>query len=491
MASVGQGVLCRAIHAGTWSALGLVVQKVISLGSFFILARLLTPEDYGVIAIVLMVAGVLDTLSTPGFERALIQRQGSVEPYLHVFWTFNLVRSILLAALIYFAAPLIGSFFHLTDLLALSVLRCTGLLIVIQALGNLGNLFFFKELLFRNVFIRDTSGQVAFSVVAIGYALYSPTVFALFAGFLAQNIASVLAQYLLHAHRPRISLAFSRLKDLGRYGVLVMAQNIFNQVNSILETSVVGKLLGPASLGFYSRAVSIASLPSSAITSIVTKVGFPAYAKVQDAYENVMDGLVKSFDIALALMAPFTLIVLFEGNRLVEVFLGPQWLHMVGPMKVLVISFYFKGLCTLIHPLMEGVGKVETRFSFSVLQSLLLFGFLFVLVPKLGAFGAALAALGTYATLCVMFVLWGLIRLRIRLFRFLPALVSVGGATALCALVLMLFHLFGENLNTSLFLMSLTFVGVLYIAVLFLIGRARKTGPAQTLLTILRSVRSQ
>jgi O-antigen/teichoic acid export membrane protein len=204
-----------------------------------------------------------------------------------------------------------------------------------------------------------------------------------------------------------------------------------------------------------------------------------------------MDGLVKSFDIALALMAPFTLIVLFEGNRLVEVFLGPQWLHMVGPMKVLVISFYFKGLCTLIHPLMEGVGKVETRFSFSVLQSLLLFGFLFVLVPKLGAFGAALAALGTYATLCVMFVLWGLIRLRIRLFRFLPALVSVGGATALCALVLMLFHLFGENLNTSLFLMSLTFVGVLYIAVLFLIGRARKTGPAQTLLTILRSVRSQ
>lgn len=484
-----QGVLKRAIHAGTWSVLGLIAQKVIGLGSFFILARLLTPQDYGVITVVLMVAGVLDTLSTPGFERALIQKQGEVSPYLNAFWTFNLFRSLALCAVIFLLAPTIAAFFNLSDPLALMVLRAAGLLMVIQSLGNLGNLFFFKDLSFKKVFLRDVGGQVAFSAVAFGYALYSPTVLALFYGFLAQNIASVAVQYHLHPHRPRLSFSFRRLADLAWYGGYVMAQNILNQLNSILENVAVGRMLGIAHLGLYSRAVSIASLPSSAITSVVNKVGFPAYALIQESMEKAADGFRKSFDIALSLMAPFVALLLFEGTRLVDIFLGTKWLPMVSAMQVLVLSFFLKGLIALLYPLIEGVGRVDARFKLSLVQSLLLFSLLFVLVPEGGIQGAAVATLITFGAVGFVALYWTKRNLPFKLSDLLPSLSIVACSVSIAVMAGIPLYFFKEAIPDVWFVAYLVGLTLVYGVSLLIVGKVTGKGPYLTLRTILATFR--
>ncbi len=476
-------VLLSAVDAGKWSLAGLVAQKIIGLGTFFVLARLLAPEDYGVITVVLMLVGILDTLSVPGFEKALIQKKGEIGKYLDVFWTFNLLRAFLIFLLIFLLAPFVGKFFHITDPAALVVLRLAGLIILLQAVSNLGNLFFFKELDFKKVFIRDVAGQIAFVSVAIGWALFSPSVWALFLGYLAQNGASTLAQYWLSGHRPRLSFYFRRLHDLAAYGAWAMGQNVVSQANSILETAIVGKFLGPSDLGLYSRATSIASLPSSALFSVIYKVGFPAYSRAQDSRERVIGGFLKSFDIAFLTMVPFLILILFAAQDLVQILLGEKWLGMVAAMKILVIALTLEGFSNITYPLLEGIGRPDLRFKLASLQLITALPLLFWL-SRYGLPWAALAVLLTSALIFLVSASWAFYHLRPSLARVLSPIFSVLLALVPPVLLALPFYSFFREAGDVYFLLFLALLGLMYFAVLLFLGRWFKDGPRETLKVI-------
>ncbi len=474
------GTLGRAIAAGRWSLLGLGLQKIIGLGTFFILARLLAPQDYGVITIVLMLVGVLDTLSVPGFANALIQKKGEIKEYLDVFWTFNLLRACLIFILIFLLAPLIGSFFHIIDSTALAILRFSGLITLLQALTNLGSLFFFKELDFKKIFIRDIGGQVAFAAVAIGWALFSPSVLALFLGYLAQNASSTLVQYWLSGHRPKFSFYFSKLHDLAAYGAWAMGQNIVSQANSILETAIVGRFLGPSDLGLYSRANSIASLPSSALFSVIYKVGFPAYSRVQDSRERIATGFLRSFDVALLAMIPFLILILFAAGDLVQILLGEKWLGMVGAMKILVVALTLEGFSNITYPLLEGIGRPDIRFKLSSLQLITALPLLFWL-SRYGISWAALAMLLTSAPIFLISAGWTFYYLRPGFARVSAPIVSVLGASAFAVLLAFPFYSGLRAAGVVYFLLFLALLVLIYFVVLLFLGRFFKDGPYQTL----------
>jgi len=480
-------ILDKTINAGKWSALGMIVQKVVGLGSFFILARILAPKDYGVITIVLMLVGVLDTVSTPGFGQALIQKKEAIQKYLNVFWTFNFFRSFALFFIIFWGAPLIADFFRLEPV-AISVLRWGGLIVIIQAFGNLGSLFFFKELDFKKLFFRDVGGQIAFSIVAIGWALKSPSAVALLLGYFAQNIVSVILQYYFHPHRPKFSFYFNRLRDLASYGAWAMGQNILKQANSILETVVVGRFLGASDLGLYSRATSISSLPSSALLSIIYKVGFPAYSKVQDSMQKIMSGFLKSFDIVLAVTIPFLFLIIVEVERLVQVLLGEKWLGMVGAMKILVIALTLKGFSYIAYPLLEGVGRPDVRFKISLLQFFLAVPLILWLANVYGIQGAAAAILISSAIVFLVAAYWSIKYLKLRFAHLKNSLFTVFGAVLAMFLVAAPFYIFAGPLNVFYFILFISLLVLTYSGSLLFIGSYFDTGPYQTLKIILKTI---
>lgn len=480
------GTLGRAVAAGRWSLLGLGLQKIIGLGSFFILARLLTPADYGAITIVLMLVGVLETVSTPGFEKALIQRRGEIMEYLDVFWTFNLLRAFLIFLLIFLIAPLVGSFFHITNPLALTVLRFSGLIILLQAAANLGSLFFFKELNFKNLFWRDLAGQIAFVATAVLWAFFHPTVLALFLGYLAQNLASVLVQYWLHPHRPKFSFYFKRLRDLASYGIWAMGQNILNQANSIVETAVIGRLLGARDLGFYSRANNLASLPSSAIFSVIYKVGFPAYAKIQESREKITEGFLKSWDLALLTLLPFLVFIFFEAGELVQILLGERWLGMVGAMRILVFALTFEGFSHLAWPLLEGIGRPDLRFKLGFLQFVLALPLLIILSWNFGLLGAAWAMVITFF-IVVLAAGWTLFRhLRPGAEKILKPAAVVLAAIFVSAFSGGVLRFWLLPFSVPTFILWLLVVGLLYLAALNSLSKFFGGGPYETLRLIFK-----
>ncbi len=475
-----QGTLGKAIDAGKWSAIGLVVQKAIGFVSFFVLARLLAPNDYGLITVALMVVGIAEIIFTPDFGAALIQKKENINQYLNVFWTFNLLRAVGVFLFIFLTSPLVAIFFRVQDPLAISVLRLSGLMIVIRALGNMGSIFFFKELDFKKLFFRDTGGQIAFSVIAILWALYKPSVLALFFGYLGQEFASMLLLYYFHHYRPRISFHFRRLLDLIRYGTWTMGKNIVGQVNANLETMIIGRSLGVSNLGLYSRANNVVSLPSSALFSIIYKVGFPTYAKVQNDQEKIRRGFLKSFDVALITMIPFMFLILLIGRETILVLLGKNWLGMVPAMKVLVIALTFEGFSNIIYPLLEGVGRANLRFKLSLLQ-LVLAAPLLIWLSRYGLVAAASAML--IISFVVFFVagFWLFRYLKIKfstLARPLLTVVFASGAAAVAASPL---YFFLEVTKPFSFIVLLFFSGLVYLGTLVLVGRSLKSSTYETL----------
>lgn len=483
-----EGTLHKAIQGGKWSGLGLVVQKIIGLGTFFVLARLLAPDDYGAITIILMFVGILDTFSTPGFEKAMIQRQGDAHMYLDAFWTFNFLRSLLLAAFVYLVAPFAATFFHLTDPTAVTLLRFGGALSVIQALGNLGNMFFFKAMDFRTLFIRDVVGQLAFTAVAIPLAIIHPSASALFAGYAAQNVIGVLFQYVMHPHRPRFSLNFASLRDLKRYGGWVMAQNALGQINYFIESSVVGRFSGPANLGLYSRANSIASLPSSAIFSIVTKVGFPAYARIQGDMQKLREGFLRSVDVALVALIPFMVLILLFGEPLIAVLLGTKWLGMVAAMKVLVVALTFEGFATIMYPLLEGAGKPDARFKMSVAQFFISAPLLIIFTRYLSIYGAAWAMLINGFALACIALYWATRYLGVRFADVKISLLVTFVSVLMTLLVSAPLYMYQEKLSGLVFIVLLALPALAYLIGIFVVGRRYASGPYQTIRMILQTI---
>src|SRR3989344_1128542 len=480
------GTLQKAIQGGKWMTVGVFFQKVFNFATFIILARLLLPADFGIIAVVLLVAGLFDALTTPGFERALTQRQGDVSKYLNVVWTFNLLKSFLAFILLYLAAPSLAEFFKIPDYVW--TIRLGGILILITGLINIGQLFFFKELDFKKVFLRDAGSQIAYSLTALVWAFFNPTVLALLAGNIARYGVSAVMTYVLHPYRPKLAWQFGRLKDLFGYSKWVTLQNIFSYFNTILANSFVGHLLGPSDLGLFTKAQSIAITPISPVVYAVYKVSFSAYAKVQESPEKVREGIKKTLDIMFFISVPLLFLILFEAQRIVLILLGEKWLGMVEPLKIIALAVIIGALLTILYPLFEGLGRPDINFKNDLMKAIVSFIFFYGAVTYYGLCGAAFAMLGVSLVSATFFAYNFRSLVKIRFREYLPSLVTVTVATGSILALASPFHNVIKNANDVYFVLWFSALGLFYLGLIVFAGRVLNLGPYKTLKTLAKTV---
>ena len=179
-----EGTLKKSIEGGKWIFLNTFFQKLISAVSFFVLARLLLPQDFGIVAIIFIVPGLIDLILSPDFSTAIVQNREDPYRYLNQIWTFNLYKSAVAAILIFLGAPFIAEFFNAPE--AINAVRLSSLIIIIPALANPAQIFFFKNIDLKKIFIRDILAVVTYSSVAIILALFLKSFWALFIGNAAQ-----------------------------------------------------------------------------------------------------------------------------------------------------------------------------------------------------------------------------------------------------------------------------------------------------------------
>lgn len=481
-----EGTLKKSVRGGGWIFVDTLFQKGAAFVSFLILARLLTPADFGIISIIFIVPSLLDLLTTVGLETALIQGKADPRPYLNSIWTFNVLKSFVIFLLVLLFAPFIAGFFRIPD--ALMVIRLSGLCLLISGLSNVAQLFFFKDIDFKKIFLRNAAGSLTYAAISIVLAFFYRSYWPLFWGTVAQYVATSASTYILHEFRPRFDFRFAHLKPLIKYSRWIYGQSMVNRLVPTVQNSLVAKMASVSDVGLFTKGISLATVPVSPLYNVISRVTFPAYARIQESYEKIKEGFVRSLDLIFFVTLPFAALIVDAGTRIILVALGPNWLGIDPILKVLVFNVMAGAFTIIAIPLLNAIGKPNIQFVLGLVNIITLSALLLVLMPLYGILGAAWALLISSIFSSLLSVIPIMKTLNIHLWEIVePLPVPLVSSLVVLGMGRVALKLF-EPLNNAGFIALVTALGVIYIGLIVIVGMVFNSGPYRTLRVVAKEL---
>ena len=453
----------RVAHAGFWAfALHLAEQFVI-LCRLFVLAVLLEPRDFGLFGMALFCIIGLETLSRTGFEQALIHKKEEIKPYLEVAWTVLSLRGLLLAALLFAAAPWAAAFFE--EPAATPLIRTLSLCFLLRGFTNIGVVNFQKKLEFHKEFTFRFSGVLLDLIVAIGAAFVFRSAWALILGYVAADLTRLVVSYLIHPFRPRLNFDWGKTKELFDYGVWMLLMGITLFISANGAGVVIGKIIGAAALGYFQMADRIPNVVVKGLGDTLSNVAFPAYAELQGSIDRLRGAYLRIAGVSAALLLPAAVGIISIGHDFTRIFLGPKWMPMVPALIILSVAGVATAIVWTGRPVFMGGGRPQVVFHTQFARAATVLLFVYPLSSRWGIVGAAFAVLlSGISALAVTFVnirrQFGITWKELGLM-FLPplaaSLLMAGALWALRALTLPLLP--GEHLWDILWIASMILAG--------------------------------
>jgi len=382
----GKSLSQHVVRGGFWVFLLRITQQLFNFVRLVILARVLSPNDFGLMGIALLTMATLDTFSQTGFQQALIQKKEDIKPYLDSAWTVLILRGFILFTILFFIAPYVATFFNAPE--AKPIVQVIGFALLFQAFTNIGVVYFQRELEFNKQFIYQLSGTLVDFVVAISTALILKSVWALVFGLVTGNFAKFVVSYLIHPYRPHLSLDLEKMKELFGFGKWILGSSILVFLITQGDDIFVGKLLGATALGFYQMAYRISNIPATEITHVISQVTFPAYSKLQDNIPKLREAYLKVLQITAFLSFPIAGLIFVLAPDFTKIFLGEKWMPMVPAMQVLTLAGLIRSIAATSGPIFKAVGKMRIDTELQIIR----FG---VLVALIYPFTAYWKILGT------------------------------------------------------------------------------------------------
>src|SRR3989344_4990509 len=389
--NVSRNILTKSIHGGAWLTAGFIVQKTIGFISFVILGRLLLPSDFGILVLMLLVPKFLESASDAGLSKALIQDQGNVERYLNPLWTFGILKSAAVAVIVFFGGPLIASYLHAEH--AILAIRLGGLFMLIQSFSNIGEIFFFKELDFKKVFVRNVCKDLAYTIVGIMVVFATRSYWALVAATTASYFTQAISTYILHPYRPRFTFRFAPLWRFFGYSKWIVGQNWSQRIYGFLESTILARTLDVNNLGLFSKAKSLAGVAPGLLGPMFNLVSFPTYAKLQEEPTKIRDGFIKSLNLLFFILVPVIFLVIVAGGKLILIILGPSWLPMTNALRVLLLFLSLSISTDITQAILNALGRPKTQTSLSFISLLVTIPLLVPFTMLWGITGSAIAIL--------------------------------------------------------------------------------------------------
>ncbi len=372
----------------TWKAAQLGGTKLVFLIRILVLARLLSPDDFGLLAIATVAIGVSSRLTDLGMIPALVQSESTEERLYDVAWTVGMVRAVAIGVVVYLSAPLVADLF--SDARAASLMRVLALQPMLEAVASIRVVDFIRKLNFRSVTLIRLPAAVSNTVVAIALAP-SFGVWALVAGALAGPATSLVLSYVLAPYRPRISFDREAAQSLIRFGRWILLAGVTALVASTTLRFVISRQLGTVELGLYYLAASLAFLPSEIMSQVVGDVTFPMYSRLQDAQAAFARTFRSVFAATAALLVPSCLLLIALSPGLVEFALGEKWQGTVPIIQILGTVNIIGLLGENVGPVLKGAGRPNRMVAIEVVQSVIIISLAWIFTSSWGVQGAALA----------------------------------------------------------------------------------------------------
>ena len=359
----------KTVNAMIWRGMEIFGQQGIRIVIGIVLARLLLPEQFGLIAMLTIFISLAEAFINSGFGHALIQKKNADYTDECSIFYFNVFVSMIAAAILCLAAPWIAAFYKQPLLTPLT--RVLSLNLIINAFAQIQRTILRKKIDFKSQLKVGVSASLFSGVVGVVMAYKGFGVWALVGQQVSRALAETTIYWFVSDWRPALIMSFSSLRSMFSFGSKLLFSGLLHTVFNNIYLVVIGRLFSPAALGFYSRAKILRDAPITNITSTVSSVSFPAFATIQDDRNRLKSGVQKSLTTLVMIITPCMLGLIVVARPLVLLLLTEKWLPCVPFLQLLCIPGILWPLHVINLNVLKALGRSDLFFRLEVLKQIL------------------------------------------------------------------------------------------------------------------------
>lgn len=362
----------KALKGSKWVLISTILSKSFQFLTTIILARLLLPADFGIIAISQIIIGIVSLFQDMGMTQALIQKKENIEESADTVFLFNIFWSLILYIAVFIAAPYIGAFFGNKE--AVIILRVLCLSFFLQPFNIVFNAFIKKEFYFRsllNITLLPTifSGILSIILAYIGYGVWS-----LVLGILTGNLFSAILGWLSISWRPAFKFNMGIAKDMLNFGGAISIQNVIIWFENTFDDILVGRRLGTSLLGVYRLGFNIAVLPATQIAGSINDVVYSTFTKLQDDKKELKRFFLYIIKYVSLITFPIGVVIFSTAKIFIPVMLGAKWNNAVPVIQLISLYGTIGSVTFVIPTLCRAVGRPGLFLKYLIIL-------LFIIVP--------------------------------------------------------------------------------------------------------------
>ncbi len=366
----GGQVLQKTARGLFWNFIAYGLSKGVVLVTTSILARLLSKDDFGLVALALVAINYLSVIKDLGLGTALIQRRDNVDKAANTVFTLNLIFGIFLSTLLIPLAPVVATYFK--NPMVTPVLRWLGLSFFIGSIGSVHIVWLMRELDYQRKLIPDMGSALIKGIVSIGLALAGYGVWSLVFGQLVGILSSVILFWVIVPWRPRFALDLKITRSLLAFGTSIISSDILDVTINNLSYIIIGRLYGAIQLGIYTLAYRLPEMLLIGNLWIMANVTFPAFANIQESSDSMRRGFLGAVRLVELIAVPICLGLIIAAEPIVLVVFGDQWLDAIPVLRILALYALVASVGYHVGDVYKAIGRADILLKMTILTLVLM-----------------------------------------------------------------------------------------------------------------------
>jgi teichuronic acid exporter len=360
----------KTLSALSWSFIESIAARSVQFIVGIILARLLFPEQFGLIGMLTIFMAVSQTFLDSGFGSALIQKQDATPTDINSIFYFNILVGFAAAGLLCLVAPWIAAFYNQPILTPL--MRALSLTIVINSFGMIQGTILQKEIDFKSMTQVSLIASVLSGIIGISLAAKGFGVWSLVVQQVSGSLFGTIALWFFSPWRPALLFSFKSLREMFGFGSRLLASSLLNQIFNNSYLLVIGKLFSAASLGYFTRAQTLQNLPAQTLSGMVARVTFPVFAKIQDDPARLKRGLKKALTILVLVNFPMMIGIAAVARPLVLIMLTEKWAPCIPYLQLLCVVGLLLPLQMMNLNVLQALGRSDFFLRLEIIKKILI-----------------------------------------------------------------------------------------------------------------------
>ncbi len=376
-----------------------IVSFVISV----VLARILDPSTYGVVAIMTVIIAFLDIFVTGGFANSLIHNKEATDKDFNTIFWFNIVFSLILYAVLFFTSPLIAAYYEKESLTWL--IRASGISLLISGVKNLQYAYVAKNLQFKKFFFATIGGTVVSGAVGIVLALKGFGAWALVIQGLVNHFVDSTILWFVIKWKPKFQFSFKLWLKHFSFGWKILVSKIIYNISNSVRQLFIGKIYSDSDLAYYNKGKTYPNIFGQNIYNSVNSVMYPVLSKTQDDYKRFNEILFKALKINIFIVLPMMVGFYCVADSFIYILLGSKWMGCVPYVKIFCVVVFLNSIEAIISSGPLALGKSTATMILDIVECLISIG-LFVAAIPFGVMAIAYSMMLSSFINCLIYILY-------------------------------------------------------------------------------------